>query len=168
LENVGGAGESLVLESASASGWGAVYLQRSGRSAHRGFSFRSREADLAMIESKECVSHASISERWMTESFSFGMATRSGEEGGSSVGCFESVDEVAVTFQEVGRRRLWRSRAVTKSWDFGRSSEEDEVVVEEKVGSLLPLTVSPEQCSFEFLPVVTGPGGEYSLTDFQR
>ncbi|KAG0615490.1 hypothetical protein M758_5G045500 [Ceratodon purpureus] len=146
----------------NAAGWGAVYLQRSARSA--AFSFRSRAADMAIIESKGCVSHASVSERWMTESFSFGDATH--EDRSSSVGCFDSLDGVAGALREVGRRRTWRSRVVTESWDFGRM-EEDEVV-EECVGGLTPLTASPEHCSFEFLPVVTGPGGDYSLVDFHR
>jgi len=47
-------------------GWGAVFLQRTA------FSFRSQLADTAIIESKDVISHSSISERWMTESFSFG------------------------------------------------------------------------------------------------
>ena len=46
--------------------------------------------------------------------------------------------------------------------DFGLAAEE---VFESPVPSPhhLPLTVSPEHCSFEFLPIITGPGGDYSF-----
>lgn len=30
-------------------------------------------------------------------------------------------------------------------------------------GHNVPLTIAPENCSFEFLPIITGPGGDYSF-----
>lgn len=103
-------------------GWGAIYLQKVS-SPTAGFSFRSPSADIAIIESKDCISHSSISERWMTESFSFGI---------SSGGDVEEARDVA---------EMYRS-----SPTHGH----------------LPLTASPEHCIFEFLPIVTGQGGDSS------
>ena len=94
----------------------------------------------------------------MIESFSFGDSTTSADDNRGS-----SMDENARTFRSSGSKR---ARMVTDSWDFGRSSDEE--VMEWRVGSPEPLTLSPENCSFEFLPIVTGPGGDYSLTDFHR
>ena len=60
--------------------------------------------------------------------------------------------------------RTFSNHSPMRQWqmDFGLAAEE---VFESPVPSPhhLPLTVSPEHCSFEFLPIITGPGGDYSF-----
>lgn len=164
-------GVSPLLEHHAAKGWGAVYLEKS----LGGLSFRA--------QSKECVDHSSISERWMTESFFFGIsssdeASSAGVAGGSS---FDS-HEVAKHSRKSSRNSWrsdsskhhasWSSRSVNSSLDFNQPSiqswqtdfeESADEVFESRVVPHRPLTMSPERCSFEFLPIVTGPGGDYSL-----
>jgi hypothetical protein len=158
--------ESPLLERHTAKGWGAVYLERSlGR-----LSFRA--------QTKECVDHSSISERWMTESFFFGVS--SCDEGESRTG--SSFDDSAPHSRKSSRSSWrsdsskrpasWSSRSVNSSWDFNQPTiqawqsefeHSADEVFESRVVPHRPLTMSPERCSFEFLPIVTGPGGDYSF-----
>lgn len=124
-----GQGSELGDEPEDMPGWGAIFLQKTG------FSFRSRSADMAIIESKDCISHSSISERWTTESFSFGgsAAASGGTDGGATTSC------AAESLKKDVASEIYR-----------RSPQHDH----------LPLTVSPEHCAFEFLPIVTIPRGD--------
>ncbi|KAG0628610.1 hypothetical protein M758_1G039200 [Ceratodon purpureus] len=170
-------GESPLLQRHSATGWGAVYLEKS----LAGLSFRA--------QSKECVDHSSISERWMTESFFFGLsASCSDHETSSSA---ETADQGSSSLIDASMKHsrksshnprsskhhdaAWSSdRSVNSSWDFNQPSihswQTDYVedaaadeVFESRVAPHRPLTMCPERCSFEFLPIITGPGGDYSL-----
>jgi len=121
------AGVSPLLEhNHIAAGWGAVYLENNH--AHGLVSFSSAHQG---IQTKECIHHDSISERWMTESFVFGISS-SGSDADQSP-------------KPIGLN----DRELITEW-------EPDDVLESRVAPFRPLTMSPERCSFEFLPVVTG------------
>lgn len=81
--------------------------------------------------------HAAISsDRWMAESFLFGM---SGSEDPESPRPTDT---------------SMMKNAKLRSMEWALMAEE---VVECRVAPFRPLTMSPERCSFEFLPVVTAP-----------
>ena len=161
-------GEAPLLNRHAAKGWGAVYLEKS----LGGLSFRA--------QTKDCVDHSSISERWMTESFFFGISScdevsSGGVTRGSSFDSHDSTKHSRKSSQNSysGRHHAyWSSRSVNSSWDFNQPTiqswqtdfeESADEVFESRVGPHRPLTMSPERCSFEFLPIITGPGGDYSL-----
>lgn len=161
----------------SAAGWGAVYLENQPH----GLSFTTRGSSnhpatqtghptgeqtgihQIGIQTKECVHHASISERWMTESFVFGISGSDVDTGSPKA---SHSDEFSYK-----RHASWSSRSVNStSCDSNQISQllthwlpawelEDDVVLEStRVTPFRPLTMSPERCSFEFLPIVTADG----------
>ncbi|XP_024377330.1 uncharacterized protein [Physcomitrium patens] len=152
--NFGMTGESPLLIPHDA-GWGAIYLQRS----HGALSFKARTgADIA-IETKECVDHSSISERWMTESFSFGISTC---EDVSSTRSSHNVWQADSTT----RHSSWSSHSHNSLCDIYQPTMknwESEEVFESLATHHQPLTMSPERCSFEFLPIITGTEGDCIL-----
>lgn len=191
FDSIGGTGEYPLLKpingSNFAGGWGAVYLER----GPDGLSFRS-QLDADSIECGGYTMHsAGDSERWVTESFSFGISS-SGEI--SSLGIAGSLDspgdekrfkfdprhDLSIRGTDTNKstrrtrdsRTSWSSRSTNSSWDFSQPMMHQwqvdchyrpAEVLESQVSDHLPLTISPEHCSFEFLPIITGPGGEYSF-----
>lgn len=154
----------------STAGWGAVYLENNPNrvmsfrtSPHYGPgspSFRtSPQCDPSHeIQTKECIHHDSISERWMTESFLFGVSGDSEASSGDPKQRGWRCNGDSYSSQR--RHASWSSRSVnSSSWDGVDGGSQQAVVdevLESRVAPFRPLTMSPERCSFEFLPIVTG------------
>lgn len=155
-------GVSPLLEHGHTAGWGAVYLENHPH----GFSFRT--SSQPCIQTKESINHASISERWMTESFVFGISSC---DGGSEDQYSPEPRTWRSDDSSSRRQASWSSRSVNSaSWDLNQPmmmvqhehwqvelDDQHEEVLESRVAPFRPLTMSPERCSFEFLPIVTAP-----------
>ena len=140
-------GVSPLLEH-QCTGWGAVYLEN---------------ANAAMaIQSKECIHNASISERWMTESFVFGMSSSSGSEAVN-----QSPRRHASWIMDLKQQPMQQQQQQQQQQQLQQQLQmmdlewehcaDDVLETSSRVTPFRPLTMSPERCSFEFLPIVTGP-----------
>lgn len=109
------------------------------------------------IKSRGMKNHSVHSRRWLTESFSFVLSDTFGTEDKNP----SSLQEPAATTVDQFSNKSATTTTNHQSFyysSYNRQHSESLRVYESRLNadSQLPLTISPEKCSFEFVPVLTG------------
>jgi hypothetical protein len=109
------------------------------------------------IKSRGMKNHSVHSRRWLTESFSFVLSDTFGTEDKSP----SSLQEAAATTVDQSSNKSATTTTNHQSFyysSYNRQHSESLRVYESRLNadSQFPLTISPEKCSFEFVPVLTG------------
>lgn len=145
--------------------WASVYTE-DGHHGYDGASFQTGGEGRVEIVVETKGGQSSM-DRWTAEPFSFAPSTS------------EDFDS-----SETGKRTSKTNRSGSTSMDSSSSDfiasgqqtdqtahwqldleypPEEAFQIKSSDGHNVPLTIAPENCSFEFLPIITGPGGDYSF-----
>jgi hypothetical protein len=109
------------------------------------------------IKSRGMKNHSVHSRRWLTESFSFVLSDTFGTEDKNPSSLQEPAATTVDQFSNKSATTTTNHQSLYYS-SYNRQHSESLRVYESRLNadSQLPLTISPEKCSFEFVPVLTG------------